>query len=82
MVTLVEVDDYLQGMYDEARPLYGRAIKVGEKTLGPEYPDFALWLHNFATSLMSEVDLGERSRVLLSAHRESTTRPSHNSNVL
>ncbi|CAN0351634.1 unnamed protein product, partial [Ectocarpus sp. 6 AP-2014] len=30
-----------QGKYDDAEPLYVRAIAIGEKALGPEHPDVA-----------------------------------------
>ncbi|CAN0602204.1 unnamed protein product, partial [Ectocarpus sp. 12 AP-2014] len=35
-----------QGKYDDAEPLYVRAIAIGEKTLGPEHPDLAVRLNN------------------------------------
>ncbi|CAN0411536.1 unnamed protein product [Ectocarpus sp. 8 AP-2014] len=35
-----------QGKHDEAEPLYVRAIAIGEKALGPEHPDLAVWLNN------------------------------------
>ncbi len=28
-----------EGRYAEAEPLYQRALRIGEKTLGPEHPD-------------------------------------------
>jgi hypothetical protein len=34
-----------------ARPLYERAIAIGEKTLGPEHPDVATRLSNLARLL-------------------------------
>ncbi|CAN0523111.1 unnamed protein product [Ectocarpus sp. 8 AP-2014] len=37
-----------QGKYDDAEPLYVRAIAIGEKVLGPEHPDLAVWLNNRA----------------------------------
>ncbi|CAM9170840.1 unnamed protein product, partial [Ectocarpus sp. 8 AP-2014] len=34
------------GKYDEADPLYLRAIEIGEKTLGPDHPALATRLNN------------------------------------
>ena len=44
----------LQGKYDEAKPLYERAIAIGEKTLGAEHPDLASWLNNLAGLLQAQ----------------------------
>lgn len=46
-----------QGKYDEAKPLYERAIDIGCKTLGPDHPDLATWLENFACLLSAQVSL-------------------------
>ena len=43
-----------QGKYDEAKPLYDRAIAIGEKTLGPDHPDLAAKLNNLAVSLSDQ----------------------------
>ncbi len=40
------LDDRAQ--YTEAKPLYQRAIAIGEQTLGPEHPTLATWLNNLA----------------------------------
>jgi tetratricopeptide (TPR) repeat protein len=40
---------YYRAQYAEAEPLYQRAIAIGEKTLGPEHPDLAVWLNNLAS---------------------------------
>jgi hypothetical protein len=40
---------YYRAQYAEAEPLFKRAIAIGEKTLGPEHPDLAVWLNNLAT---------------------------------
>jgi tetratricopeptide (TPR) repeat protein len=40
------LDDRAQ--YAEAETFYQRAIAIGEKTLGPEHPDLAIWLNNLA----------------------------------
>lgn len=45
----------VQGKYDEADPLYLRAIKIGEKTLWPDHPDLAITLNNRAALLKSQV---------------------------
>ncbi|CAN0540172.1 unnamed protein product, partial [Ectocarpus sp. 8 AP-2014] len=36
------------GKFDEAEPLYVRAVAIGEKVLGKEHPDLATWLNNLA----------------------------------
>jgi tetratricopeptide (TPR) repeat protein len=38
----------VQGKYEEAEPLYRRALAVREKQLGAEHPDTALSLNNLA----------------------------------
>ncbi|CAN0281775.1 unnamed protein product, partial [Ectocarpus fasciculatus] len=54
-----------QGKYEEAHPLYLRAIEIGEKTLGPDHPDLAVWLNNRAELLRSQTEpLYERSRAI------------------
>ena len=37
-----------QGRFTEAEPLYQRALKIREKALGPEHPDVAMVLENYA----------------------------------
>ena len=37
-----------RGKYDDANPLYLRAIAIGEKTRGTDHPDLATWLNNRA----------------------------------
>ena len=44
-----------QGKFDEADPLYLRAIEIGEKTLGPDHPDLATLLNNRARLLQQQV---------------------------
>jgi len=41
----------VQGKYDKAETLYKRAIAIGEKSLGPNHPDLATLLNNFAKLL-------------------------------
>ncbi len=38
----------VQGRFDEAEPLYLRALEILEKTLGPEHPEVAVSLNNLA----------------------------------
>ena len=38
----------LQRKYEQAEPLYQRALKIREKALGPEHPDVATTLNNLA----------------------------------
>lgn len=40
-----------QGKYAEAEPLYERSLAMDEKTLGPEHPDLAESLKNYAALL-------------------------------
>ena len=37
-----------QGRYDEAEPLYRRAMAISEKALDPNHPNMALVLHNMS----------------------------------
>ena len=37
-----------QGKYEQAEPLFQRALTIGEKALGPEHPDVATGLNNLA----------------------------------
>lgn len=48
---LTSVPVIFQGKYAEADSLHLRAIDIGERTLGPNHPDFALWLVNRASVL-------------------------------
>ena len=40
-----------QGKYDEAEPLYRRAIEIGEKALGKDHPNVAIRYNNLASLL-------------------------------
>ena len=40
-----------QGNYAEAEPLYRRSLEIKEKALGPEHPDVATGLANYAALL-------------------------------
>ena len=44
-----------QGMFDDAEPLYKRALAVREETLGPRHPDVATSLDNLGVILESQV---------------------------
>lgn len=44
-----------QGKYAEADPLCLRAIEIGERTLGPDHPNFAVWLGNRTSLLKKQV---------------------------
>ena len=42
---------YAQGKYAEAEPLYGRALRIGEASLGPDHPIVATVAENLAAVL-------------------------------
>jgi tetratricopeptide (TPR) repeat protein len=52
------------GDYAQARPLFERALVILEKTLGPEHPDTATGLNNFASLLQDQGDLAGARRLL------------------
>ena len=61
---------YAQGQYAEAEPFYQRSLAIWEKALGPEHPDVATILENYA-DLLRELDrnreaeeLEERARAI------------------
>ena len=41
----------VQGKYGEAEPLYKRSLAITEKALGPDHPDVATSLENYALLL-------------------------------
>jgi tetratricopeptide (TPR) repeat protein len=61
---LADYRHYALGASSQARPLYQRALALREKQLGPDHPDTAESLNNFALSLRDEGDL-EAARPLL-----------------
>ena len=65
--------------YEQARPLFERALAINEKVLGPDHPDTALSLNNLALLLQDQGDLaGARAlheRAL--AIREKALGPQH-----
>ena len=46
-----------QGNYEEAEKLYRQAISIGEKTLGKEHPDVAVWYSNLGLLLKTNVSV-------------------------
>ena len=44
-----------QGKYDDAEPLYKRALTIFEETLGPRHQDVAGNLNNLAVCFYSQV---------------------------
>ena len=42
---------HAQGKYDQAEPLYKRALAIREKALRPDHPDVAAVLENYAALL-------------------------------
>lgn len=59
----------IQGKYDEAKPLYERALAISEKTLGPDHPDIAIRLNSLASLLYTQVS----SRALSTSDSVITT---------
>ncbi len=52
-----------QGKYAVAEPLYKRALAIWEKALGPEHPDVATALENYA-ALLRKAGRGEEAAKL------------------
>lgn len=48
-----------QGKYEEAEPLFERSLAIREKALGPDHPDVAESLNNWAGLLEIQVTVGE-----------------------
>ena len=44
-----------QGKYEEAEPLYRRSLAIDKKIHGPDHPDVATTLHNWAKFLNKQV---------------------------
>lgn len=55
----------LQGKYAEAEPLYERATKVLQTALGPDHPNVATSLNNWAGLLKGQVRAVGISRIVL-----------------
>ncbi len=70
---------YALGAFAQARPFYERALALREKRLGPDHPDTAETLNNFALSLREEGN-PEAARALLEralAINEQALGPEH-----
>ncbi|CAM9315422.1 unnamed protein product, partial [Ectocarpus sp. 8 AP-2014] len=52
-----------QGKYDEAEPLYTRAIVDGEETLGEGHPEIAVWMNDKAIVLQNQGKYEEAERL-------------------
>ncbi len=52
-----------QGRYAEAEPLFQRALAINEKALGPEHPDVAQSLENYAALLRQTARADEAERM-------------------
>ncbi len=52
-----------QGKYGEAEPLYKRALAIREKSLGPDHPDVARNLENYAELLLKTNRKTEAARL-------------------
>ncbi len=52
-----------QGKYAEAEPLYKRSLAIVEKALGPEHPDVATSLKNYAALLRKTGRATEASKM-------------------
>ena len=63
-----------QGKYGEAEPLYQQALKIYEKALGPEHPDVAQVLENYA-SLLTKMGQSRRPPLLGPGPRPSGRSP-------
>jgi tetratricopeptide (TPR) repeat protein len=65
---------YAQGQYAQAEPLYRRALAIKEKALGPEHPNVATTLANYA-DLLRKLDrtaeaetMEARAKAIRAAH--------------
>ena len=67
---------HAQGKYAEAEPLYRRALAIREKALGPEHPDVAKTLENYAELLRKAnrkaeaAEMRERAQAIRAKHAE------------
>ena len=53
----------MNAKYDEAEPLFQRALAIREKALGPDHPNVALSLENYA-ALLRETGRGAEANKL------------------
>jgi hypothetical protein len=67
----------LRDSYAEAEPLYQRSLAIWEKALGPERPEVATGLENYAALLRemgrAEKELESRAHAIRAKHAEQTT---------
>ena len=63
-----------QGKYAEAEPLYKRSLAIWERTLGPEHPNVAQSLENYAALLRETNREAEAARM---EARAKTIRAKH-----
>ncbi len=54
---------HAQGRYAEAEPLYQRSLAIWEKALGPEHPDVATSLENYAALLRETARANEAEKL-------------------
>jgi len=67
------------GDYAKAEPLYQRALKIGEKALGPDHPDTAIV---FSSLAVLKIDLGEAKEAILLAEKAREAQEKYLSNIL
>lgn len=65
---LLLVNVCTQGRYEEADPMYVRAIKLGEENLGQDHPDVARGLADRAGLLRRQVRVDVCPRIFLPEH--------------
>jgi len=73
------IELYRAGRYDEAEPLFQRALDIYETALGPDHPDTATSLNNLATLYYSQGRYGEAEPLLQRTLdiRETALGPDH-----
>ena len=54
---------YAEARYAEAEPLFKRSLAILEKALGPEHPDVAASLENYASLLRQTARADEAERL-------------------
>ena len=65
---------HAQGKYAEAEPLYQRALAIWEKALGPDHPNVAVSLENYASLLCNTnrdaeaAQIEARANTILATH--------------
>ena len=71
----------LTSRFDQAEPIFRRALEINEKNLGPEHPNLVFGLHNLAQLLQAtnRLDDAERLHRRVLAIQEKKFGPSHTS---